>query len=94
MRIEQLKNARDGITYSWSLSQCASESCGGSGGFKGSAVACAEASEVFERVEAAFDSVALFIEFAVVSSGAVSGAWAVPDTKMKCRFDCDGCYYS
>ena len=45
------------------------ESCGGSEGFDGSAVSSAEASEVLEAVEAAFDTVALFVEFAVVGSG-------------------------
>lgn len=35
---------------------------------EGFAVACGESSEVFEFVEASFDAVALFIEFAVVSS--------------------------
>jgi hypothetical protein len=50
----------------------AGDSRGGSKGFYGSAVSCAEAAEVFEFIEAAFDTVALLVEFAVVA------AWLFP----------------
>ena len=46
----------------------AGESCEGSEGLDGFAVSGGEAAEVFELVEAAFDAVALFVEFPIVGA--------------------------
>ena len=48
------------------MEPCACEGSEGAEGLDCFAVACGEAAEVFEFVEAPFDSVALFVEFAVV----------------------------
>ena len=48
---------------------CACESCASSECFYISAVAGAEAAELFEAIEAAFDEISLFIQGVVVAAG-------------------------